>query len=237
MALMCTAVIFFSGLCGMTVKAASPFGTSEKQERIDLYNAVAVMDTKELVQMAVNGVDELARDSGINWEPEIEIEGTDICDVHNYSTSQLINKYIYDGEIYNQYALTSITTANVNQYGDPAVSGYGCTMRTTMVVTWNASYNRAALNYQATWVSGVSPTVLVMTNKVDMGWDTGKSYVNSKEVLNPSGTYTLTSPSSEMVGASYGSELWCHGIVYFTGGNSLTSSYILDPGGILPAKN
>ena len=227
------AFIFLTSMCKMDVKAAVINQLPGEKEKIELYHAEPVMNTEELMYMSVNGIDELTRDTGYKWKPEVAVRVSGIKDIKNYSTSQLINQYVCDGEVYNQYALTSITVADVGHYADPAVTGNGCTVRTTMVVTWGKGIV-VSLNYQSTWVTGGAPTVLVMENQVNEGWDTGKVYVNSKEVIKPNGTYTLQSPSSVMVGDSYGSVLWCRGTVYFSGGSSIVSSYTLDPCGILP---
>ncbi len=238
LALVVSSLLLLGAYGDVKVKAASSNDVVVKekalQEKIQLYSEIPIVETNELIHRAKLGVDELCRDTGIEWDAEIE--ASDVYDVNTYCTSQLIGEYIYQDELYKEYALTSVTVSDVKQYGYSPVSGQGCTLRTTMVVTWNASGNRASLNYQATWVSGGSPTVLVMENKVDKGWDTGKSYVNSNQILSPNGTYTLLTPSNEQVGDSYGSELWCRGTVYFAGGTSIVSSVILDPGGIVPPE-
>lgn len=239
LALVVGTLLLFSSYGNIRVKAASLnngiFEEKVVSEKIQLYSRMPVVDTNELMHMAKFGVDELCRDTGIEWNAEITASDL-CCDVSTYCTSQLIGEYMYDNELFKEYALTSLAVSDVKQYGYAPVSGQGCTLRTTMVVTWNASGNRAALNYQATWVTGGNPTVLVMENKVDKGLDTGKSYVNSNQILGPNGTYTLLTPSSEEVGDSYGSELWCRGTVYFQGGSSIVSSVILDPGGIVPPE-
>lgn len=226
------ASVAFLNFNTLHVNAAMTDSVPMKENIIHLYSAVPIYDVNELTMMALNGVDEFARETGIEWSAETE--GTAIFNVNSYQTSQLINEYISDGSLYKEYAISFLVSADVKQYGENPVSKNNCTMRTTMFVTWNADFNRATLSFQSTWVSGGSPTVLVMENKVDKGWDTGKSYVNSSQVLNPNGTYTLLAPSSEAVGDSYGADLWCQGTVYFTGGSSLVSSINIRPGEIIP---
>lgn len=218
---------------------------SSKVEKVLSYQK-EIKSLDKLLTRAKNGVDELKTKRGKTFDLNNSTHGN--VKVKNISTSQLLKEtQLSNGSKQEEYVINVFTlstsdtqtlstsdaqTLSMSYTKTNEETKDGCTLVTRIYVTYDfIEGGKDALKLRSSYASvtgSVSPTKLVMGNRVYEGWETDKSYIETNEWLNPTGAYYLISPYSGYI-TTYSSYILAENTVYLPNGSNFSVSVAVGP--------